>query len=335
MPADPELGIRIQWERLLTKSTRYSATDRNGRAKPPRMAYETDRGKFFHGKIEAFLDSDEARQLRRKVSLVFTSPPFPLNRKKRYGNLLGKEYLEWLADLAPKLGKLLKPDGSIVIEVGNCWNPGEPTMSTLALEALLEFKKRGNLHLCQQFVCHNPARLPSPAQWVNIERIRVKDSFTHVWWFSPTARPSACNKRVLQEYSGAMRKLLTRGSYNSGPRPSQHDISKTSFLRDNGGAIPSNVLTFSNTANKDDYLAYCKKKGLEPHPARMPIGLADFFIRFLTSPRNLVFDPFAGSNITGAAAESLKRRWVSVEANYDYIRGSRGRFVKGATASVN
>lgn len=269
-----------------------------------------------------------ARDLRRKVSLIFTSPPFPLNRKKKYGNLLGQEYLEWLAGLAPQLVRLLKPDGSIVIEVGNSWNPGEPTMSTLAMESLLEFKKRGDLHLCQQFVCHNPARLPSPAQWVNIERIRVKDSFTQVWWFSPSPRPDACNRRVLQEYSGAMKKLLRRGSYNAGTRPSQHDISEESFLRNNGGAIPSNVLTFSNTTNREDYLDYCKDHGLAPHPARMPIGLAEFFVKFLTSPRNLVFDPFGGSNVTGAAAESLKRRWVAVEANHEYIRGSRGRFLE-------
>ena len=300
-----------------------------------RLVFETSRGQFFHGKTEAFLASQEARQLHKRVSLIFTSPPFPLNRKKRYGNLLGQEYLEWLAGLAPQLVQLLKPNGSIVIEIGNCWNPGEPTMSTLAIEALLEFKKRGDLHLCQQFICHNPARLPSPAQWVNIERIRVKDSFTQVWWFSPTPRPSACNRRVLQEYSGAMRKLLARGTYNAGQRPSQHDIGEKSFLRNNGGAIPSNVLTFSNTTNKETYLAYCKEQGLAPHPARMPIGLADFFIRFLTSPRNLVFDPFAGSNVTGAAAEALKRRWVSVEANYDYIRGSRGRFLEKEIASVS
>ena len=297
----------------------------------PRLTFETGRGRYFHCKVEDFLASEEAKQLRRKVSLIFTSPPFPLNHKKRYGNLRGEEYRDWLAGLAPGLVKLLKPDGSIVIEVGNSWNPGEPTMSTLALEALLEFKERGGLHLCQQFVCHNPARLPSPAQWVNVERIRVKDSFTQVWWLSPTERPAACNKRVLQEYSAAMRKLLDRGTYNAGRRPSQHNINGETFLRNNGGAIPSNVLTFSNTTNKDDYLVYCRRHSLEPHPARMPIGLADFFVRFLTSPRNLVFDPFAGSNVTGAAAEALKRRWVAVEANGGYIRGSQGRFQTEAT----
>lgn len=282
---------------------------------------------MYLGTIEGFLASKPARDLRGKVKLIFTSPPFPLNRKKRYGNLVGTAYVKWLGGLAPRLSELLTPDGSIVIEVGNSWNPGEPTMSTLALEALLKFKKQGRLHLCQQFICHNPARLPSPAQWVTVDRIRLKDSFTHVWWFAPTIRPAASNRRVLKPYSSAMRKLLETGTYNAGVRPSEHNVGEKSFLKDNGGAIPANVLQYSNTRAGDAYLRYCKENGLQPHPARMPGGLAEFFIRFLTNPRNLVLDPFGGSNVTGAAAEALKRRWVAVEARQDYAAGSRGRFV--------
>lgn len=293
------------------------------------VAYQTDRGEALHGKIEEFLASPRARDLRRKVKLIFTSPPFPLNRKKKYGNLVGDEYLRWLADLAPKLARLLMPDGSIVIEVGNSWNPGEPTMSTLALEALLEFKKSAGLHLCQQFICHNPARLPSPAQWVNIERIRLKDSFTHVWWFAPSPRPDACNRRVLSEYSDSMQKLLERGKYNAGRRPSEHDIGERSFLTNNGGAIPASVLEYSNTKANDEYLAYCRENGLSPHPARMPAGLAEFFVKLLTRPRNLVLDPFGGSNVTGSVAERLKRRWLIVEARDDYLDASQGRFPEG------
>ncbi|QOJ01338.1 MAG: site-specific DNA-methyltransferase [Phycisphaeraceae bacterium] len=281
---------------------------------------------MYHGRIEDFLDSEQAKELRGKVQLIFTSPPFPLNRKKKYGNLVGEEYKRWLAGLAPKLTKLLKPDGSIVVEVGNSWNPGEPTMSTLALESLLAFREAGELRLCQQFVCHNPARLPSPAQWVTIDRIRLKDSFTHVWWFSPSAKPNASNRRVLTPYSAAMLKLLKLKKYNAGKRPSEHDIGAESFLSDNGGAIPANVLQFTNTRSGDNYLNYCRTKKLKLHPARMPVGLAEFFIKFLTTPKNLVLDPFGGSNVTGAAAESLKRRWLCVEADRHYIDGSRGRF---------
>ena len=58
----------------------------------------------------------------------------------------------------------------------------------------------------------------------------------------------------------------------------------------------------------------------------MPIEVPEFFINFLTEPRDLVLDPFAGSNTTGAAAERLRRRWVSIEPNDGYVEGSKGRF---------
>ncbi len=301
--------------------------DRRPRKRALPIAYRTSRGVAYRGLAEEVLEhANFARRYRKKVQLIFTSPPFPLNRKKRYGNEIGDEYIHWLASFAPLFRDYLTDDGSIVMEVGNAWEPGAPVMSTLALEALLEFMRQGDLKLCQQFICYNPARLPSPAQWVNIKRVRVKDAYTHVWWMSPTENPKADNRRVLKEYSDSMKELLKKQSYNAGERPSQHNIGKTSFLKNHSGAIPPNVLTISNTRSNDPYQIYCRKRELDFHPARMPSALPEFFIRFLTQPRNLVMDPFAGSNTTGAAAEGLKRRWVSIEPNASYLSGSIGRF---------
>jgi site-specific DNA-methyltransferase (cytosine-N4-specific) len=209
-------------------------------------------------------------------------------------------------------------------------------MSTLAIEALLEFKQAGKLHLCQEFIWYNPAKLPTPAQWVSVDRVRVKDAFTRLWWMSPNPKPKADNTQVLAPYSSSMRELLQRKRYNAGRRPSEHSIGQTSFFADNGGAIPPNVLAEdllaesvlagSNTSSRDEYLRYCELKGLEVHPARMPQSLPNFFIRLCTDPGDLVFDPFAGSNTTGAAAEQLGRNWVSVEANAQYAHSGLGRF---------
>lgn len=291
------------------------------------IAYSTKMGTMFCGYAENFFTSPFSKSYLGKVQLLLTSPPFPLNRKKKYGNLFGDEYIKWLSNFAPIFREFLKKDGSIVVEIGNAWEPGKPVMSTLALKALLTFMENGKLNLCQQFICYNPARLPSPAQWVNVERIRVKDSFTHVWWMSPTDRPKADNKRILKKYSSSMVKLLESKKYNAGKRPSEHHIGEFSFLRDNKGAIPPNVLTIANTSASDDYQKYCREQAIAPHPARMPFELANFFIKFLTEPEDLVFDPFAGSNTTGAAAEQINRHWVSIEPNEEYIKGSRSRFV--------
>ena len=168
---------------------------------------------MLHGKSDEVLSDGSLARFEGKVNLIFTSPPFPLNRKKRYGNETGESYIRWLCTFGPLFKKMLTPDGSIVIEMGNSWDPGSPVMSTLALRALLEFQSKNDLHLCQEFIWQNPAKLPSPAQWVNVERIRVKDSFTKLWWLSPNEKPKASNQRVLQEYSQSMKDLLKKGSY--------------------------------------------------------------------------------------------------------------------------
>ena len=299
---------------------------------PPRsqrVPFHTPLGAIYQGLAEDVLAS-ELKSYQGKVSLILTSPPFPLNRKKKYGNKVGDEYLDWLALFAPTFRKLIKPRGSVVMEMGNAWEPGRPVMSTLSLEALLRFVKTGKLHLCQQFVWNNPSRLPTPVQWVNIKRVRVKDAFTHIWWMARSAYPIANNRRVLVPYSASMQNLLQSGHYNGGKRPSEHNIGVRSFLADNGGAIPSNVITLHNTHAALGYQRYCRENNIKPHPARMAPGLAEFFIKFLTRPGDLVLDPFAGSNVTGQVAESLGRRWISIEVNADYVAGSRLRFADAA-----
>jgi site-specific DNA-methyltransferase (cytosine-N4-specific) len=292
------------------------------------IRYRTKQGVMIQGATEDTLSSPLLRRYKGKVQLIFTSPPFPLNTKKKYGNLTGREYVKWLGSFAPLFRDFLTKDGSIVIELGNAWESGRPIMSTLALEALINFLDSGNLLLCQQFIAYNKARLPSPAQWVNIERIRVKDAYTNVWWMSPVDRPKADNTRVLKEYSKSMKRLLSTGKYNPGMRPSEHNIGATSFLTKNKGAIPSNVLIFSNTASNDSYMNKCREKGYMPHPARMPKEIAEFFINFLTEPGDIVLDPFAGSNTTGWIAETLGRKWISIEKKATYAKQSRIRFVK-------
>lgn len=306
----------------------------------------TKAGSLYIGKSEDILKGPLGCELSGKVQLIFTSPPFPLNQKKQYGNLQGEEYVSWLTSFAPLFAELLTPTGSIVMELGNAWEPGRPIQSLLPLRSLLGFVQhsKADLRLCQEFICHNPARLPSPGQWVTIERTRVTDSYTHLWWMSRTDNPKANNRNVLRPYSKSTTIMQRRGKFNAGPRPSGHVISEQAFLKDNGGSImpnvleiepidpnkdsrlPTNAFTIAHTNSNDYYLRECKRRNVEPHPARMPLQLIDFFLQFLTDPGDLVFDPFAGSNATGFCAEGIERRWVSIEANPDYVIHSDIRF---------
>ena len=288
--------------------------------------YSTQLGEMITGPAEDVMRGREFGRLRGRIQLIFTSPPFPLVRKKRYGNRTGSDYVEWLASFAADFRDLLTSDGSLVLEMGNTWEAGKPVMSTLGLEALLAIKEKGDFHLSQQFVWHNKARLPSPAQWVNVTRERVTDAFTHIWWMSKSEHPKADNRNVLREYSKSMRQLLERQSYNAGIRPSEHQIGKTSFLADNGGSIPPNVFHTANTRARDAYQDYCRREGIRPHSARMAPEIVEFFVKFLTDPDDVVLDPFAGSNTTGAVCERLSRQWVSIEQDPAQAAASIGRF---------
>jgi site-specific DNA-methyltransferase (cytosine-N4-specific) len=256
------------------------------------------------------------------VNLVFTSPPFPLRRKKAYGNVTADEYVDWFWPFGEEIHRVLRPDGSFVLELGGAWNPGSGTRSLFQYHLVL--KLCSVFRLAQEFYWFNPSRLPTPAEWVTIRRTRVKDAVNMLWWLSKTNEPQADNRKVLKPYSRSMKRLL-RDGYEPALRPSQHAISDR-FQRDNGGAIPPNLLDVPNTRSQDDYLRRCRAAGLPIHPARFPRALPDFFIRFLTEPKQMVLDPFAGSNVTGEVAENLERRWLAVEVNADYVAGSRLRF---------
>jgi site-specific DNA-methyltransferase (cytosine-N4-specific) len=258
------------------------------------------------------------------VNLILTSPPFPLQKKKAYGNVKPDEYVAWFLRFADDFMRILKPDGSLVVEFGAGWNKGEATRSIYQYKIIIELCDRFGFKVAQDFYWYNPAKLPTPAQWVTIERIRVKDAVTTVWWLSKTNKPKANNRNILVPYSNSMKLLFQRG-YNKGRRPSGHVIS-SKFGRNNGGAIPPNLLSYSNTSSNDAYQIACRRAGVESHPARFPDSLPDFFLKFLTDPGDLVLDPFAGSNLTGAVAEKLGRRWVAMEVQHKYFLSSSFRF---------
>ncbi len=291
----------------------------------PVPAYTTRWGRAYH--------ADALDVLRHiptdSVSLAFTSPPFPLRRKKAYGNVTADEYVEWFLPFATEIHRVLKADGSFVLELGGAWNRGSGTRSLFQYRLVLRMCEM--FHLAQEFYWFNPSRLPTPAEWVTIRRTRVKDAVNMLWWMSKTVEPQADNRKVLKPYSRSMKRLL-RDGYEPALRPSQHSLSKV-FRKDNGGAIPPNLLEVPNTRSQDDYFKRCRSAGLPIHPARFPRDLPEFFIRFLTEPRQLVLDPFAGSNVTGEVAEKLQRNWLSIEINGDYVAGSQLRFPAAVSAT--
>jgi DNA modification methylase len=287
-------------------------------------SYTTQYGASYCGdSLELLKELDD-----NSIDLVMTSPPFALQRKKEYGNKDQHEYVEWLSLFGELVHKKLKNTGSFVLDLGGAYQKGKPIRSLYNFRILIHFCDNLGFHLAEEFYWHNPSKLPSPIEWVNKRKIRAKDSVNTVWWFSKTENPKANVSNVLTEYSDRMKKLIKNPDsfYKAKKRPSGHDISNK-FGKDNGGAIPSNLLQIPNSESNGTYLGACKKLAIKGHPARFPSKLPEFFIKFLTDPNDLVVDIFAGSNTTGSVAETEKRNWISFEKQNDYVAASVFRFL--------
>ena len=265
------------------------------------------------------------------VDLIVTSPPFALLRRKSYGNEDQSAYVAWLAEFGRAAHRVLKDSGSFVLDIGGAYQRGLPVRSLYPYRVLLSFCDELGYHLAEEFYWHNPSKLPSPIEWVNKRKIRAKDSVNNVFWFSKTAWPKADITKVRQPYSDRMRRLLKDPSayYDPKERPSGHGISSR-FGNDNGGSLPSNLLSIPNSGSSSRFQKLCKELNESVHPARFPSGLPQFFIRMLTDPGDVVLDIFSGSNTTGEVAEAEGRRWLSIELDRDYACLSALRFIPDA-----
>ncbi len=271
----------------------------------------------------------------QSVDLIITSPPFALLRQKSYGNEDQATYVEWLIEFGRAALTALKETGSFVLDLGGAYQRGRPVRSLYNYRVLLEFCDRLGYRLAEEFFWYNPAKLPSPIEWVNKRKLRAKDAVNTVWWFSKSDHPKADVTQVLVPYSERMKTLLKNPTkfYTPKGRPSGHEIADA-FGRDNGGAIPSNLLQIPNTESNSHYLRTCKILGYESHPARFPVELPRFFIKFLSDPGDVVVDIFSGSNTTGKAAEELGRRWISIDTDRGHAMLSAIRFLENYNDSA-
>jgi DNA modification methylase len=313
--------MRVEYNPTTDKAQRESRMDRLA---PPTNLFRTPLGVAVVGDALEVLP----RLTAESVDLVVTSPPFALLRQKSYGNAEQTEYVDWLCRFAPLVHRVLKPTGSYVIDLGGAYERGRPVRSLYQFRALIRHVDEFGFFLAEEFYWHNPSKLPSPIEWVNKRKLRAKDTVNTVWWLSKTEWPKANVSRVLAPYSERMRTLLRDPDrfYTPKDRPSGHQIGK-GFAKDNGGAIPSNLIQLPNTESNGTYLRLCKTFGIEPHPARFPVGLPEFFIKFLTDDGDTVVDIFAGSGTTAEAAERLGRSWLTIDLEREYVRGSFFRFV--------
>ena len=289
--------------------------------------YSTNLGKCIQGdSLDILKTLDDG-----SIDLIITSPPFSLQRHKSYGEVGQNEYVDWLLQFGLSAYGKLKESGSFVIDLGGAYQKGSPIKALYPFRFMIRMCDEVGYKLAQDMYWHNPSALPTPIEWVNKRKVRCKTSVNTVWWFSKSNMPKADIKNVLVPYSSRMQTLFESPEnfikQEGTVRPSGHVMGMKSWVKDNGGAIPSNLLQISNSESNSQYLRYCKAIGVKGHPARFPAKLPEFFIKMLTETGDLVVDIFSGSNTTGKVAEELGRKWLSIDLSNEYVASSAFRFV--------
>src|SRR3989338_7400563 len=122
--------------------------------------------RFFKTKFGSIYHADSLEYMPTlkdgEVNLIMTSPPFGLVRKKEYGNADAHDYLDWFRPFAEHFRRVLKEDGSLVIDIGGAWIQGQPTRSLYHYELMIMLCREYEFHLAQDFFWWNPSKLPTP-----------------------------------------------------------------------------------------------------------------------------------------------------------------------------
>ena len=292
------------------------------------LAYATDLGVALWGACETVFANSMADNM---ISLVLTSPPYPLKRPRDYGNVAVHEYVDWLCTAIEPLLKNLKRGASICLNLGNdIFVSGSPARSTYLERLVIAFEDRLGLSKMDMIPWVNPCKPPGPMQWASRTRQQLNVGWEPIYWF--TNDPQHCtsnNQRVLEPHSEAHRAFVQKGG-DKRPRVNSdgaYYIKDGAYSLPTAGKIPKNVIQMPhNCADQRQYKQAARSFGLKAHGAAFPLSLAEKLIKFLTAEDELVVDPFAGSNTTGKAAENLGRRWIASEIVYDYVVGSALRF---------
>lgn len=261
----------------------------------------------------------------KSIDLVFTSPPYA--NQRNYGteesSISPDDYIKWFAPKARQIKRVLKDNGSFVLNISDKIVDGFQHLYVFELVVFL-CKKIG-FHLVRDYIWYNPATPPNVFSRGGYGR--TKKSHEYCFWFSKTNEWTFNLDPIRKPYSKDMQKYLMgkgKGDRSQNTRPSTHNFNCEKVWTDNGGSDPGTVIELGNTSSNDIFFKLCKEKGIA-HPARFPEKLAEFFILSGTKEGDIVLDPFSGSGTTAVSAARNGRRWIGIDLNPDYCELATAR----------
>ena len=257
----------------------------------------------------------------KSVNLIFTSPPYADQRV--YGDdkdtkIAPDTYVEWFAPKASQMFRILKDDGSFILNINDKVVDGFQHL--FVLDLVLYLCRKIGFHLVRDYIWYNPATPPNVYSTGKFGR--TKKSHEYCYWFSKSDQWTFNMDSIRKPYGKGMQKYLNgegKGTRKSNIRPSTHSFDCQKVWPNLGGADPGSIIRISNTASTDSFFKMCKELGIK-HPARFPVKLAEFFIKAGSNESDIVLDPFMGSGTTAVAAKNLSRHWIGFELNSDYCK---------------
>ncbi len=235
------------------------------------------------------------------TNLIFTSPPYADNRKKTYKGIPIKEYVNWFLPISSELKRVLKNDGTFILNIKERTEGGE--RQTYVLELILEMKRQGWLWT-EEYIWHK--KNCYPGKWPN----RFRDAWERCLQFNKCKKFEMYQEAVMVPIGGWSKKRLAK-------------LSGTDLIRDEskvGSGFGKNVSNwlgkrFVYPTNVLHLATECANRG---HSASFPTSLPAWFIRLFTQEEDIVLDPFMGSGTTAIACLDLNRHYIGIEAMDNY-----------------
>jgi DNA modification methylase len=237
------------------------------------------------------------------IDFIFTSPPYADNRKKTYQGIATKHYVEWFLPISAELKRVLKPDGSFVLNIKERAENGE--RQTYVLELILGMRQQGWLWT-EEYIWHK--KNCYPGKWPN----RFRDAWERCLHFTKQKKFKMYQDNVMVPMGDWAEKRLN----NLSEKDKIRDVSRV------GSGFGKNV---SNWLGKDyvyptnvlHFGTECSNRG---HSAAFPLTLPDWFTKLFTKEGDLVLDPFMGSGTTALASIKLKRHYLGIELKEEYCQ---------------
>lgn len=237
------------------------------------------------------------------INLIFTSPPYADNRKNTYKGIPIKEYVNWFLPISSELKRVLKNDGTFILNIKERTEDGE--RQTYVLELILEMRKQGWLWT-EEYIWHK--KNCYPGKWPN----RFRDAWERCLQFNKQKKFKMYQEAVMVPIGDWSKKRLSK-------------LSDTDLTRDEskvGSGFGKNISNwlgrrFVYPTNVLHLATECANRG---HSASFPLSLPTWFIKLFTQERDIVLDPFIGSGTTAIACLDLNRHYVGIETMDSYYK---------------